>query len=70
MRSTVCNTTALAPYITTTNPAQVEELSEALCNMTDQQLDDLSENLRNTLKYVSTESRRNKISIQYQCFVS
>ncbi|XP_071800403.1 phospholipid-transporting ATPase ABCA1-like isoform X2 [Asterias amurensis] len=46
MRDKVCDPTQLKNYVTTTDPAQLEELSEMLCNMSDTNLDQISQEIR------------------------
>ncbi|XP_022109857.1 ATP-binding cassette sub-family A member 1-like [Acanthaster planci] len=51
MRDTVCNTTLLDDYVTTTDPDQIEEMSETLCNLTDIDLDRLSREVQSVINY-------------------
>ncbi|XP_022097183.1 ATP-binding cassette sub-family A member 1-like isoform X2 [Acanthaster planci] len=51
MRNTVCNTTLLENYVTTTDPAQLEDLSETLCNLTDTDLDKLSQEIQKLIDF-------------------
>ena len=46
MRDKVCDPTQLKNYVTTTDPAQLEELSEMLCNMSDTNLDLLAQEIQ------------------------
>ncbi|XP_038069738.1 phospholipid-transporting ATPase ABCA1-like isoform X2 [Patiria miniata] len=59
MHSTVCNTTLLKDYVTTTDPEQLQELSTTLCNMSDTDLDKLSQEIRTLVNFTALWSSLN-----------